>query len=116
MPKPTPRHRPRPLLNRKLDIIYLTFFLIHIPVMLMVDLVPLYPASVHSQLPFLLDIRQWYIETYKDRQFKAPTGWFTAFAWMEALYHLPLSVWAVGALVNGTCLCLFRIYYFKYLL
>src|ERR1700761_5452902 len=25
-------------------------------------------------------------------------AWFTAYMWMEALYHLPLSVWAIGAL------------------
>lgn len=46
------------------------------------------------------DLRHWYIVTYADRNFSAPTAWFSAYMWLEALYHVPLSFWAVGALAR----------------
>ena len=53
------------------------------------------------RLPFMHDIRKFYIETYHDQLFISPPAWFTMYLWMEALYHVPLSVWAVGALLRG---------------
>ena len=48
---------------------------------------------------FLTDIRQWYLATYKDRFFtaQAPT-WFWFYTVMEAGYHFPFSVYAIGKL------------------
>lgn len=68
---------------------------------LVVDLTPLYPASVHEALPFLNDIRRWYIAQHADPLFISPPAWFTLYTWMELLYHLPWSIWAVGALIRG---------------
>jgi len=93
----------KPILSRPLDLLYLIFFLTHVPVMLCVDLTPLYPAFVHASLPFLGRIRAWYVATYRDRFFVAPPGWFRMFIWMEAGMHVPLSLWMVGALVRGMC-------------
>lgn len=31
-------------------------------------------------------------------------AWFNVYMWMELLYHVPLSVWAIGALFRGTLL------------
>ena len=48
---------------------------------------------------FLTDIRQWYLATYKDRFFTAQApNWFWFFMIMEAVYHFPFSVYAVGKL------------------
>ncbi|KAF7504047.1 hypothetical protein GJ744_002876 [Endocarpon pusillum] len=63
-----------------------------------VDLTPFYPTSVKPQL--LVDLRDWYITTYKDRFFLDPPAFFTAFGILEAVYHLPLSFWAVGAILR----------------
>lgn len=30
-----------------------------------------------------------------------PPAWFTMYMWMELLYHVPLSVWAIGALLRS---------------
>lgn len=57
------------------------------------------------------DIRTFYIETYHDRFFSHPPAWFTMYLWLELVYHVPLSFWAVGALLRspyrtlpfGTC-------------
>ena len=61
------------------------------------DLYPLYPASLRPS--FLTDIRQWYLATYKDRFFTAQApNWFWFFMVMEAVYHFPFSVYAIGKL------------------
>lgn len=65
----------------------------------MVDLVPLYPKALKPH--FLDSMRAWYITTYKDQFFIQPPAWFDIYMRMEALYHLPLSVWAIGALLRG---------------
>ncbi|EME43808.1 hypothetical protein DOTSEDRAFT_151328 [Dothistroma septosporum NZE10] len=91
------------IISRKRDIAYLIFFLIHIPIIFCkppcsVDITPLYPASIKPQ--FMIDLRQWYITTYRDQFFVSPPAWFTLYMWMELFYHVPLSVWAVGALLR----------------
>ena len=48
----------------------------------------------------MVTLRRWYIVTYKDRFFVQPTAYFMAYMWMEALYHIPLSLWAVGAIIR----------------
>ncbi|KAK4629432.1 Sigma intracellular receptor 2 [Fulvia fulva] len=86
------------ILSRKRDIAYLIFFLIHIPIIFCVDITPLYPPSIKPQ--FMIDLRQWYITTYRDQFFVSPPAWFTLYMWMELFYHLPLSVWALSALLR----------------
>ncbi|KAI1170966.1 transmembrane protein 6/97 [Nemania sp. FL0916] len=92
----------RPVLDR----VYLVYFLIHIPVLFCVDLVPLYPSHLWSPptspLSFLGDLRTWYISQYNDQFFAPPPApipsFFTLFAFLELVYHLPVSLWAVRAL------------------
>ncbi|RMJ28472.1 integral membrane protein [Aspergillus sp. HF37] len=74
------------LRNRKRDLLYFVFFAIHGPLTLG---------------RFYLELRQFYVDTYNDKFFQgAPAPWFSAFVWMELLYHLPLSLWAIGALLR----------------
>lgn len=49
----------------------------------------------------MTSLREWYITTYRDQFFINTPAWFTMYMWMELLYHVPLSVWAVGALIRG---------------
>ncbi|KAK4498951.1 hypothetical protein PRZ48_009462 [Zasmidium cellare] len=86
------------LLSRKRDLTYFIFFLVHIPIVFCVDIYPLYPTSLVPQ--FMTDLRQWYISTYRDAFFISPPAWFTMYIWMELFYHVPLSVWALGALIR----------------
>jgi hypothetical protein len=73
-----------------------------------IDLVPLYPD--YMKLDAFVTVRKWYIITYGDKNFTEPTAWFMAYTWMEALYHLPLSIWAVGALYRGTAVSFFALF------
>ena len=51
----------------------------------------------------MLDTRQWYAKNYKDPFFtqEPPPTFFMVFTVLEGLHHLPLSLWAVGALMRG---------------
>ncbi|KAK3066545.1 hypothetical protein LTR53_017062 [Teratosphaeriaceae sp. CCFEE 6253] len=45
-------------------------------------------------------IRTFYIETYHDKFFTQPPAWFMMYVWFELLYHVPVSVWAIGAILR----------------
>ncbi|KAJ6127573.1 hypothetical protein N7523_003185 [Penicillium sp. IBT 18751x] len=84
--------------TRKRDCAYLIFFATHIPIIFLIDAVPLLPPSMVTSLSHTL--RDFYITTYRDKFFSEPPTWFTAFIWMELLYHVPLSLWAVWGLLR----------------
>jgi hypothetical protein len=90
---------PLSLPTRKRDCAYLIFFVTHIPIIFLIDTVPLQPSYLVSDLSHHL--RSYYITTYRDKFFSEPPTWFTAFVWMELLYHVPLSLWAVWGLLRG---------------
>ena len=52
----------------------------------------------------MVDIRTWYVVTYKDRFFINPPTWFNTYMLLEAVYHLPLSLWVVPALLRDDVL------------
>ncbi|KAI1373992.1 transmembrane protein 6/97 [Hypoxylon crocopeplum] len=92
-----------------LDKLYLVYFLIHLPILFCVDLVPLYPTTLWvpptSPLHFLYELRVYYIETYNDQFFAPPPAaipsFFPLFAFLELVFHLPVSLWAVRTLFRG---------------
>lgn len=47
-------------------------------------------------------MQDFYIDTFRDKFFSddAP-AWFTAYLILEAVYHLPISVWMLNAIVEG---------------
>ncbi|EPQ26195.1 uncharacterized protein PFL1_06131 [Pseudozyma flocculosa PF-1] len=104
-PTASPRPRPRPLLSRRLDTLYVVYFSIHLAASVLIDaqlsLVPytprLYPAPVRAALSF-------YLEAFKDpfllalaRQDAAYT-WFHALVVSEVVVQLPLFVVGIVAL------------------
>ncbi|KAH9994588.1 transmembrane protein 6/97 [Xylariaceae sp. FL0662B] len=93
-----------------LDKVYLVYFLIHLPILFCVDLVPLYPQSLwvpaSSPLHFLYELRTYYLRTYNDQFFAPPPAavpsFFALFALLELAFHLPVSLWAVGRLAGSS--------------
>ncbi|KAK2858361.1 hypothetical protein FQN49_004806 [Arthroderma sp. PD_2] len=84
--------------RRNLDYAYASFFILHIVIMFMVDLVPLYPLALRPA--FLDDIRNFYINTYQDKFFIDPPAWFECFMIMELVYHVPASIVNASKLLN----------------
>ncbi|KZN87464.1 putative membrane protein [Penicillium chrysogenum] len=84
--------------TRKRDLAYLLFFVTHVPIILLIDTVPLLPSFLQTNLSHQL--REFYITTYRDKFFEDPPTWFTVFIWMELLYHLPVSIWAARGLLK----------------
>ena len=67
-----------------------------------IDLQPLIlPLLPFSPPEVFIRPRQWYMSTYADKFFDEPPAWFMAFIVMEAVYHVPLSFWAVSVLRRG---------------
>ncbi|KAF2637620.1 integral membrane protein-like protein [Massarina eburnea CBS 473.64] len=85
--------------QRKRDLVYLVFFVVHVPVMLGFDLTGYYPASIKPA--WMTDIRAWYVSTYGDRFFYNAPQWFPLFLILELVYHLPLTLWAIPALLRN---------------
>lgn len=122
---PSPKPLRTSILTRKLDLLYLIFFLIHIPLMIrsppfplspplsttpqliphiVIDLPPLYtpylpallPASISTPLiDFLAGVRRNYVERYRDRFFMRPPAWFRGFLWLEAGVHGGVGGWCL---------------------
>jgi hypothetical protein len=89
-----------PLTTRKRDLAYLLFFTTHLPIIFLVDTVPLQPAWLRTDLS--AQLREYYVATYRDKFFEDPAPvWFSAFVWMELVYHVPASLWAVWGLIRG---------------
>ncbi|KAG6988979.1 hypothetical protein G7Y79_00066g094970 [Physcia stellaris] len=95
-------HRVSSIWLRKRDLFYFAFFTVHLPVILLVDLGLLYPPAFTPSL--ITTIRDFYIESYHDQNFIDPPGWFKGFIWMEAYYHIPLSIWAIRGLLQDDAL------------
>lgn len=66
-----------------------------------VDIATLYPESIKPA--FIAKLHEYQLTTYADRFFTEPPAWFGVYIWMEALYHVPLSFWAVSALMRSAC-------------
>lgn len=68
--------------------------------LVVVDLVRFYPEGAAPG--FSLAIQDFYIDTFNDKFFttEAP-AWFRAYLILEAVYHLPISVWMLSAILEG---------------
>ncbi|KAF2789033.1 hypothetical protein K505DRAFT_410561 [Melanomma pulvis-pyrius CBS 109.77] len=88
------------IFQRKKDLVYLVFFLTHLPVMLAFDLTSYYPASIKPV--WMTDMKTWYIETHGDRFFYNPPSFFPLFLLLELTFHLPLTLWAIPALITNS--------------
>ncbi|KAF2125092.1 integral membrane protein-like protein [Dothidotthia symphoricarpi CBS 119687] len=85
--------------SRKRDLVYLVFFIVHLPVMLAFDLTSYYPLSLKPE--WMTTLRTWYITTHGDRFFYNPPAYFPALQFLELTLHVPLTLWAIPALLRN---------------
>jgi hypothetical protein len=64
-----------------------------------VDFAPLYPAAY---LPTISkELIEYQVSTYQDQFFVVDVPFFAFYRWLEVFFHLPVALWAIGALING---------------
>lgn len=63
------------------------------------DLTAYYPINIKPL--WMFSIRSWYVATYGDRFFYNPPAWFSTLTFLELVYHLPLTLWAIPALLRN---------------
>jgi hypothetical protein len=66
---------------------------------IVIDTVPFYSSALVPNIS--ISIREFYISTYHDRFFIDPPAWFRMYLLLELVYHLPVSLWMVKALIDG---------------
>jgi len=98
-----------PLLDRPMDLVYFIFFVMHIPITLLLDLQYLYPASL-APAP-LRKLLLYYVGMSNDPLVGGLAGvfgnnahldWFKSFICVEAFFQLPVFFLGARALYKGS--------------
>ncbi|KAF9214268.1 hypothetical protein BGZ59_004028 [Podila verticillata] len=91
-----------PLTARPKDLAMFVYFVAHIPLTLLMDLVPVYPWFIQTFIKPLRDFLVWYVATFKDPIMGNPDMmWFKTFLRMEGLIQLPIFIYSAWALYNN---------------
>ena len=77
-------------------LVYIIYFVTHIPITICVDMQGLFP---HIYPAKLTNMFSWYISTYNDPLMASPPVWLRTFLILEAFVQLPFFFWA------AYCLC-----------
>ncbi|KAH7094205.1 transmembrane protein 6/97 [Auriculariales sp. MPI-PUGE-AT-0066] len=97
--------QPLPLTKRPLDLLYVVFFVVHIPASILIDLQTLYPPSLVPG--WMSPIMPWYLNMSGDPVTAGGMGlygqplhtlWLRSFFWIEALFQFPcffIGIWAI---------------------
>ncbi|KAG8989008.1 hypothetical protein FRB94_001777 [Tulasnella sp. JGI-2019a] len=91
--------------RRPIDIFYAIYFVILIPITLLIDLQSFYPPAVVPQ--YLKDLTAFYIGRSGDPLMARTLGgpaqmaWFDTFAYLEAGFQLPIFFLTIYGLVQG---------------
>ena len=78
-------------------ILFLIYFISHIPITLCVDLQALFG---HHYPEGLRNLMEWYCSTYHDPLMRVPPIWFRSFIWCELLMQMPFFFFATFALLR----------------
>ena len=82
---------------KQLDTLFLVFFLVHIPITLLMDIQgPVIPRSFYPEV--LQTLSMWYAVEFQDFLMESPPVWFRSFVFAELLFQLPLLLLSVYGL------------------
>lgn len=73
-------------MNEILRIVFLIYFITHIPITLCIDLQGAFPEFYPK---VLTDVFQWYLEQYNDVVMANPQPWLKSFLYCELLFQFP---------------------------
>ena len=82
-----------------LDLLFLVYFLVHIPIVIFVDSQAVLPKWCYPKT--VVDLLEWYCREYKDSMMVDPPAWFQAFVYCEILFQLPFFILASYVFIKG---------------
>lgn len=98
-----PKQQRKSIWDRPADLVYVSFFAVHLVATLLIDGQDLYPALVPD---FLRAVRDNYLATSADpvlpHAFTPAYAWFTSLIWIEVLFQVPVFVLGIWGLLRGT--------------
>ncbi|KKZ63172.1 hypothetical protein EMCG_02468 [[Emmonsia] crescens] len=93
-----PRVHSRSIWSRKLDILYVGFLSATVFLAFAIDFVPFYPTGLLP--PWTTTIHDFYVKNYNDPLYARDPPFFKLFVVIEAVYSVPLSLWAIRGLIR----------------
>ena len=81
-------------------LIFLFYFITHIPITLFVDGQAALPSSIYPSA--LKDLQTFYINEFKDPLMTSLPTWFQIAVWIEVLFQLPYFFLAIKWLLEGS--------------
>ncbi|KAF9970707.1 hypothetical protein BGZ73_006549 [Actinomortierella ambigua] len=92
-----------PLSARPKDMAMFIYFVLHIPMTLLMDCVPIYPAALAPFLKPLIAFQDYYVNNYKDPFMGGihQMTWFKTFVHMEGLVQVPIFIYAARCLYRN---------------
>lgn len=88
-----------PLLKRPLDILFILYFLLHIPITLIVDTQCIFPSTLFPA--WAQQLTHDWIRDYDDQLVATKPIWFQSFIWAELIFHIPYFFVAIYAFTKG---------------
>ncbi|CAG8755159.1 8812_t:CDS:2, partial [Ambispora leptoticha] len=89
-----------PLTSRPLDLVYLVYFMTHIPITILIDTYPILPKQLVPDS--ITRINQWYKDFTADPNYNFEPMWFMSFLIIELFLHLPFFFYAINGLVKDS--------------
>ena len=83
-------------MNTLTRLVFLVYFVTHIPITLVLDLQVIFGQHYP---PVLQDLAAWYIQTYNDNLIRTQPIWLKSFIWAECLFQMPFFFYATYALL-----------------
>ncbi|KAJ3210371.1 Transmembrane protein 97 [Dinochytrium kinnereticum] len=83
----------RPFSKRPLDLLFLFYFVIHVPITLLIDIQPLSPPTLHP--PAIKALMNTYLNISGDFLMATSPTWFLSILWCELLIQFPFFFYAI---------------------
>jgi hypothetical protein len=90
-----------PLLHRKLDLLAVVWFTLHIPITMLVDAQIVLPRASFPTVA--VELADWYVHLTKDPFVRATPAFIRSLVWCELLFQLPFFFVAAYAYAKGGC-------------
>lgn len=86
-----------------LDLLFIFYFITHIPITLCIDIQAISPTIIdlQSYIPsFLLNAKNLHIQYFGDDMMNNPPLWFSVAVFIEVIFQIPYFIYAIHGFIN----------------